>query len=47
MSREAGVGKTAVAEGFAMRITQGDVPPALQNVAIRVLDLALLQAVQG
>src|SRR6267378_4371097 len=44
---EAGVGKTAVVEGFAMRITQGDVPPVLKNVSVRTLDLALLQAGAG
>jgi len=44
---EAGVGKTAVVEGFAMRIVQGDVPPVLKNVSIRTLDLALLQAGAG
>ncbi len=44
---EAGVGKTAVVEGFAMRIAQGDVPPSLRNVALRTLDLALLQAGAG
>lgn len=44
---EAGVGKTAVVEGFAMRIAQGDVPPPLRNVTIRSLDLALLQAGAG
>jgi type VI secretion system protein VasG len=44
---EAGVGKTAVVEGFAMRIVEGDVPPPLQNVEIRGLDLALLQAGAG
>ena len=44
---EAGVGKTAVIEGFAMRIANGDVPPVLRNVTIRTLDLALLQAGAG
>ena len=44
---EAGVGKTAVVEGFAMRIFQGDVPPPLKNVTLRTLDLALLQAGAG
>src|SRR5438128_4463048 len=44
---EAGVGKTAVVEGFAMRIVQGDVPPVLKNVTLRTLDLALLQAGAG
>jgi type VI secretion system protein VasG len=44
---EAGVGKTAVAEGFAQRVVEGDVPPPLRNVSIRSLDLALLQAGAG
>ncbi len=44
---EAGVGKTAVVEGFALRIAHGDVPPVLKNVTIRTLDLALLQAGAG
>ncbi len=44
---EAGVGKTAVVEGFALRIVQGDVPPVLKNVQVRTLDLALLQAGAG
>jgi type VI secretion system protein VasG len=44
---EAGVGKTAVVEGFALRVAQGDVPPPLRNVTIRTLDLALLQAGAG
>ncbi len=44
---EAGVGKTAVVEGFAMRIVEGDVPEVLKNVSIRTLDLALLQAGAG
>jgi len=44
---EAGVGKTAVVEGFAQRIAQGDVPPVLKNVTVRTLDLALLQAGAG
>jgi type VI secretion system protein VasG len=47
MTGEAGVGKTAVVEGFALRIAQGDVPPSLQNVAVRTLDLSLLQAGAG
>ena len=41
---EAGVGKTAVAEGFALRIAAGDVPPSLQDVALYLLDIGLLQA---
>ena len=44
---EAGVGKTAVVEGFAMRVAQGDVPDVLKKVTVRVLDLALLQAGAG
>ena len=47
LTGEAGVGKTAVVEGFALRIAQGDVPPPLQNVELRTLDLALLQAGAG
>ncbi len=47
LTGEAGVGKTAVVEGFALRITQGDVPPPLQNVEVRTLDLGLLQAGAG
>ncbi|GAB2917705.1 type VI secretion system ATPase TssH [Paraburkholderia jirisanensis] len=41
---EAGVGKTAVVEGFALRIAQGDVPPPLKDVQLRTLDVGLLQA---
>jgi type VI secretion system protein VasG len=44
---EAGVGKTAVVEGFALRIANDDVPPPLRNVTVRTLDLALLQAGAG
>jgi type VI secretion system protein VasG len=44
---EAGVGKTAVVEGFAHRIVANDVPPPLRNVTLRSLDLALLQAGAG
>jgi type VI secretion system protein VasG len=44
LAGEAGVGKTAVVEGFAMRIAKGDVPPALRDVTLRSLDLGLLQA---
>ncbi len=44
LTGEAGVGKTAVVEGFAMRLASGDVPPQLKNVALKVLDLGLLQA---
>ncbi|CUI08673.1 type VI secretion system ATPase TssH [Massilia antarctica] len=41
---EAGVGKTAVVEGFAQRIARGDVPPALKEVQLLMLDVGLLQA---
>ncbi len=41
---EAGVGKTAVVEGFAQRIARGDVPPSLQDVSLLALDVGLLQA---
>ncbi len=44
LTGEAGVGKTAVVEGFANRVALGDVPPALQGVHLHSLDLALLQA---
>jgi type VI secretion system protein VasG len=47
LTGEAGVGKTAVVEGFALRVVQGDVPPPLKNVHVRTLDLALLQAGAG
>lgn len=44
LTGEAGVGKTAVAEGLAQRIADGEVPEPLRDVDLRVLDLALLQA---
>ncbi|MBP8111165.1 MAG: hypothetical protein RJA86_123 [Pseudomonadota bacterium] len=44
LTGEAGVGKTAVVEGFALRVAKGDVPPALKNVDICALDIGLLQA---
>jgi type VI secretion system protein VasG len=47
LTGEAGVGKTAVVEGFALRISQGDVPEPLKNVIVRTLDLGLLQAGAG
>ena len=47
LTGEAGVGKTAVVEGFALRIAAGDVPPPLQNVSLRSLDMGLLQAGAG
>ncbi len=44
LTGEAGVGKTAVVEGFALRIARGDVPPALKDVRLLMLDIGLLQA---
>lgn len=44
---EAGVGKTAVVEGLALRIASGDVPTPLKTVILRILDLGLLQAGAG
>src|SRR6266850_3978770 len=44
LTGEAGVGKTAVVEGFALRLAKGDVPPPLQNVSLHTLDIGLLQA---
>jgi len=44
LTGEAGVGKTAVVEGFALRVASGDVPEPLRGVAIHTLDLGLLQA---
>ncbi|WP_332876511.1 type VI secretion system ATPase TssH [Massilia sp. S19_KUP03_FR1] len=44
LTGEAGVGKTAVVEGFAQRIVAGDVPPSLREVTLRTLDVGLLQA---
>ncbi|HZW19950.1 type VI secretion system ATPase TssH [Noviherbaspirillum sp.] len=44
LTGEAGVGKTAVVEGFALRIARGDVPPALRDVRLLSLDIGLLQA---
>ena len=44
LTGEAGVGKTAVVEGFAQRVAAGDVPPQLKEVSVRTLDLTLLQA---
>ncbi|HEX6243075.1 MAG TPA: type VI secretion system ATPase TssH [Polyangiales bacterium] len=44
LTGEAGVGKTAVVEGLALRIASGDVPPPLQGVSLRTLDIGLLQA---
>jgi type VI secretion system protein VasG len=47
LTGEAGVGKTAVVEGFALRIAAGDVPDPLKNVSLKTLDLGLLQAGAG
>ncbi len=47
LTGEAGVGKTAVVEGFALRVAEGSVPPVLANVRVCALDLALLQAGAG
>jgi type VI secretion system protein VasG len=44
LTGEAGVGKTAVVEGFALRIAAGDVPPPLRDVSLMTLDIGLLQA---
>ncbi len=47
LTGEAGVGKSAVVEGFAQRVAKGDVPPPLKGVLVKSLDLALLQAGAG
>lgn len=47
LTGEAGVGKTAVVEGFALRVAAKDVPPSLQEVSLRSLDMGLLQAGAG
>jgi type VI secretion system protein VasG len=44
LTGEAGVGKTAVVEGFALRLARGDVPPQLKEVSLLMLDVGLLQA---
>ena len=44
LTGEAGVGKTAVVEGFALRLARGDVPPQLKDVKLLALDIGLLQA---
>jgi type VI secretion system protein VasG len=44
LTGEAGVGKTAVVEGFAQRVAAGEVPPSLKDVSVRTLDIGLLQA---
>ncbi|ALM85923.1 type VI secretion system ATPase TssH [Bordetella sp. N] len=47
LAGEAGVGKTAVVEGLALRLAAGDVPPPLKDVALHLLDIGLLQAGAG
>ena len=47
LTGEAGVGKTAVVEGFALRVAAGDVPPSLRGISVRSLDLGLLKAGAG
>ena len=44
---DAGVGKTAIVEGFALRVVAGNVPEPLKKIAVRILDLGLLQAGAG
>ncbi|EHP40169.1 Chaperone ClpB [Cupriavidus basilensis OR16] len=44
---EPGVGKTALVEGLALKIAEGDVPVVIQNVSVLTLDLGLLQAGAG
>jgi len=44
LTGEAGVGKTAVVEGFAQRLARGDVPPMLKGVQLHLLDIGLMQA---
>lgn len=44
LTGEAGVGKTAVVEGFALRIVAGDVPPPMKDLRLLTLDVGLLQA---
>lgn len=44
LTGEAGVGKTAVVEGFALRLAQGDVPESLRDISLYLLDIGLLQA---
>ncbi|MBE7501634.1 MAG: type VI secretion system ATPase TssH [Verrucomicrobiales bacterium] len=47
LTGEAGVGKTAVVEGFAAKVVAGDVPPSLRGIAVRTLDVGLLEAGAG
>ncbi len=44
LTGEAGVGKTAVVEGLALRVAEGDVPPMLKTISLRMLDVGLMQA---
>ncbi|MCO8144954.1 type VI secretion system ATPase TssH [Rhodovulum tesquicola] len=44
LTGEAGVGKTAVVEGFAQRLARGDVPPSLKGVQLHLLDVGLMKA---
>ncbi|EGJ20246.1 ATPase [Cereibacter sphaeroides WS8N] len=44
LTGEAGVGKTAVVEGLALRLARGDVPPPLRPVTLWMLDLGLMEA---
>ena len=44
LTGEAGVGKTAVVEGFAQRVATGEVPPPLRGVRVCMLDVGLMQA---
>jgi type VI secretion system protein VasG len=44
LTGEAGVGKTAVVEGFAQRLASGDVPPALKGIRLHALDIGAMQA---
>src|SRR5271169_4988482 len=47
LTGDAGVGRTAIVEGFAQRVVEGSVPPSLAGIAVRTLDLGLLQAGAG
>ncbi|TCW16584.1 type VI secretion system protein VasG [Raoultella sp. BIGb0138] len=47
LTGEAGVGKTAVVEGLALRIAAGEVPQSLHNIQLWLLDIGMLQAGAG
>ena len=47
LTGEAGVGKTAIVEGFALKVAKADAPPSLKDISVRLLDLGLLQAGAG